>query len=94
MRKYGSFAQYDEDLKKIFINDHGELQFDKNDGWALILMPEEPYGYLSDHEYFCIHDDIFYIIKSTHPDKNISLKVISNEPPKNDSVWCNRDIWW
>ena len=64
--KYGSLALYDEDLEKIFIIDHEQLQFDKNAGWILIGIPEKPDGTLSDHDYFCIHDDICDIIQSTH----------------------------
>ena len=44
---------------KIFIIDHGKIQSDKNSGWKLIGDPEEPDRYLLDHEYFCIHDDLF-----------------------------------
>ena len=33
-------ALYDEYLKKIFIIDHEELRFDKNDGWSLIGIPD------------------------------------------------------
>ena len=50
--KYGSLALYDEDLEKLFIIDHKQLQFDKNDGWTLIGIPEKPDGTLVDHEYF------------------------------------------
>ena len=32
--KYGSLDLYDEDLKKIFIIDHEELQLDKNSSWT------------------------------------------------------------
>ena len=48
--------------KKIII-DHEQLQFDKTDGWTLIGIPEKEYGTLSDHNYFCIHDDLFNSIK-------------------------------
>ena len=67
--KYGSLALYDEDLEKIFIIDHEQLQFDKTDGWTLIGIHEKEGGTLSDHEYFCIHDDLFDRIKSTHQDQ-------------------------
>ena len=59
LAKYGSLALYDEDMKKIFIIDHEQSQFDKMDGWNLIGIPEKEDGTLSDHEYFCIHDNIF-----------------------------------
>ena len=52
----------------------------KNIGWTLIGKPEKPDGTLSDHEYFCIRDYLFYRIKSTHKDRNIMWKFISNEP--------------
>ena len=39
---------------------------------------------MSDHETFCIHDDIFDIIKPTCKDKNIMLKFIPNEPNGNE----------
>ena len=38
LAKYGSLALYDVDLEKRFIIDHEQLQFDKTDGWTLILM--------------------------------------------------------
>ena len=83
--KYGSLDLYDEDLEKIFIIDHEQLQFDKNAGWILIGIPEKPDGKLSDCEYFCIHDDIFDRIQSTHQDRNIMWRFISNEPDENGS---------
>ena len=79
LAKYGSMDLYDEDLKKIFIIDHEQLQFNKTDGWTLIWIPEKEYGTLSDHEYFCIHDDLFDRIQSTHQDRNILWRFISNE---------------
>ena len=69
--KYGSLALYDVDLEKRFIIDHEQLQFDKTDGWTWIGLPEEEDGAFSDHEYFCIHDDLFDRIKSTHQDQKI-----------------------
>ena len=50
--------------------DHEQLEFDKIDGWTLIVIPENDDGSLSNHEYFCIHDDLFDRIKSTHQDQN------------------------
>ena len=55
--------------EKIFNIDHEQLQFDKTDGWNLIGIPEKEDGSLSDHEYFCIHDDLFDIIESTDQDQ-------------------------
>ena len=64
-------ALYDEFLKKIFIIDNEQLKFDKTGGWDLIGLPEKEYGTLYDHEYFCIHDDLFDRNQSTHQDRNI-----------------------
>ena len=69
LAKYGILALYDEYLEKRFIKDHKQLQFDKNDVWTLIGIPEKEDGTLSNHEYFCIHDDLFDRIKSTHQDQ-------------------------
>ena len=52
LAKYDSLVLYDEDLKKIFIIDHEQLQFDKTDGWTLFGIPEKEDGTFSDHEYF------------------------------------------
>ena len=80
LANYGSLYLYDEDTEKIFIIDHEQLQYDKTDGWNLIVIPEKDDGNLSDREYFCIRDDIFDRIQSTHQDRNIFWKFISNEP--------------
>ena len=40
---------------------------------------------MSDHEYFCIHDDIFDRIQSTHQDRNILCRFISNKPNEYES---------
>ena len=50
----------------------------------LFRICDEPDGYLSDHDTFCIHDDIFDRIQSTNQDKNITWKLISNESNKNE----------
>ena len=84
LAKYGSLALYDEDLKKRFIIDHEKLEFDKNLVWNLIGIPEKPDGTFSDHEYFCIYDDLFDRTQSTHQDINIMWKFISNEPNENN----------
>ena len=83
--KYGSLALYDEYLEKIFIIDHERLKFDKNARWNLIGIPDKPDGNFSDREYFCIHDDLFDRIQSTHQDRNNTWKFISNEPNENES---------
>ena len=40
---------------------------------------------MSDHEYFCIRDDIFDIIELNDQDRNIMWRFISNEPSENES---------
>ena len=70
---YGSLALYDEYPKKRFIIDHEILEFDETDGWTLIEIPEKEDENLSGHEYFCIHDDLFDIIQSTHQDISILM---------------------
>ena len=84
IEKYVSLALYDEYLEKIFIINHEQLQFGKKSGWNLIGINEKPDEYSLDHEYFCIHDDLFDIIQSIHQDKNITLEYISNEPNGNE----------
>ena len=59
IEKYVSMDLYDEYLDKIFIIDHEQLQSDKEAGWNLIGITEKSDGTLPDHEYFCIHGDLF-----------------------------------
>ena len=80
LEKYGSLALYDGDLEKIFIIDHEQLESDKNSGWDLLGIPDETDGTLSDHEYLCVHDDLFDRTQSAHHDRNIMWRFISNEP--------------
>ena len=85
LEKYVGLDMYDEDMEKRFIIDHEKIQFDKNYGLSLIVIPEKPDVYLLDHEYFCINNDIFDRIQSTCQDNNIILKCIYNEPNENGS---------
>ena len=48
-------------------------------------MPEKEYGTLSDHKYFCIHNDLFDRIQSTHQVRKILSRFISNEPNEDES---------
>ena len=92
LAKYGSLALYDVDLGKIFIIDHEQLQFDKTDGWTLIGLPEKEDGTLSDHEYFCIHDDMFDRIKSTHQDQSFLWEFSYNERTEDESLLLHSEI--
>ena len=47
--KYGSLDLYDKDVKKRFIIDHKQLQYDKTDGCTLIGITEKEDGTFSDH---------------------------------------------
>ena len=76
---------YDEDLEKIFIIDHEQLQFDRNSGWTFIIIPEKLMVICLVVRRFCIHDYIFDRIQSTRQDKNIMLKFLSNEQNENQS---------
>ena len=48
-------------------------------------IPETEDGNLSDHDYFCIHGDLFDIILSIHQDRNILWRFISNQLNENKS---------
>ena len=52
LEKYGSLALYYEDLKRIFIIDHKQLELNKDAGWNLFGLPEKPDVHFSDHDYF------------------------------------------
>ena len=67
--KHVSLPLYDEDLDKRIIIDQKQLQLDKNYGSNLFVICDKPGCSLSDRETFCIHDNIFYRIQSTHQDK-------------------------
>ena len=85
LSKYGSLYLYDEDLEKRFIIDHEQLKFNKNARWDLIGIPKKPDGALSDHEYFCIHDDIFDIINQLIKIEISYRSFLSNEPNEKES---------
>ena len=46
-------------MEKRYSIDDKEIHFVKGDGYALIGNPDHPDGSSTDHEYFCIHDDLF-----------------------------------
>ena len=61
--KYVSLGLYNKDLEKQFIIDNKQLQLDKNYDWNLFGVFDKPAGTFSDHESFCIHDDLSDRIK-------------------------------
>ena len=59
MEKYGGLSFYDIDMEKIYFIDDKETNFVKVDKYALIGNPYHSDGTSTDHEYYCIHDDLF-----------------------------------
>ena len=55
------------------------MHFVKGEGYSLIGNPDFPNGSSTDHEYFCIHEDLFDIILATEQDYDITLNVIHRE---------------
>ena len=62
-------------IKRYSIDDE-DINFIKVYVFALIGNTDHPYGTSTDHEYFCIHDDLFDIILETDHNSDIALKVI------------------
>ena len=52
------------------------MHFVKGEGYALIGNPDFPDGSSTDHEYFCIHEDLFDRILATEQDSDITLNLI------------------
>ena len=74
MAKYGGLSLYDIDTEKRYDNDDKEIHFVKGDGYALIGNPYHPDISSTDHEYFYIHDDLFYRILETDQDSDITKR--------------------
>ena len=51
----------------------------------MIGIPEKEDGSFSDHEYFCINDDLFDRIKSTHQDQTFLWNFLFNELNEDES---------
>ena len=62
LAKYGGLSLYDIDFGKRYSIDDEYINFVKGYGYALIGNPYHPDGTSTDHEYFCIHDDLLSII--------------------------------
>ena len=75
MAKHGGLSLYDIDIEKIFSIDDKEFHFVKGYGYALIGNPDHPDGTSNNHEYFCIHDDLFDRILETEHNSYITLNV-------------------
>ena len=80
LEKYGGIPLYDIYFQKRYYIDDKGIHFVKGDGYALIGNPYHPDGTSTDHEYYCIHDDLFDRILETDQNFDIILKVINEEP--------------
>ena len=76
---YGRLSLYDIDTEKRYSINDKEIYFVKGDGYALIGNPDYPDGSSTDHEYFCIPEDLFDRILETDQDSYITFKVIHKE---------------
>ena len=65
LAKYGGLSLYEIDTEKRYSIDDKDMTFVKGDGYALIGNPYHPDGTSADHEYVCIHDDLFDRILET-----------------------------
>ena len=79
LAKYGGIYLYDIDIEKRYSIYDKEINFLKGDGCALIGNPDHLDGSSTDHEYFCIHDDLFDRILETEQYSGITLNVIHRE---------------
>ena len=79
LAKYGGLYLYEIDTEKRYSIDKKEMNFVKGEGYALIGNPYFPYGFSTDHDYFCIHAVFFYRILATEQDSDITLNVIHRE---------------
>ena len=76
LAKYGGLSLYDVDTEKIYYIDDKDIHFVKGDIYALIGNPDYPDWTSTDHEYFCIHYDLFEKILEIDQNSNIKLKAI------------------
>ena len=79
LAKYGGLYLYYIDFDKRYSIYDEYTHFLKGDGHYLIGNPDHPYGTSTDHEYFCVHDDLFGRILETDQNSDIALKVIHKE---------------
>ena len=75
MAKYGGLYIWYCTEKRYPI-DEKEMHFVKGEGYALIGNPEFPDGSSTDHDYFCIHEDLIDRILGTDQDSDLSLNLI------------------
>ena len=78
--KYGGLSLYYIDFGKRYSIDDEDIHFVKGYGYSLIFNPDHPDVTSIDHEYFCIHDELFDRILETDHTYNIILRLIKKEP--------------
>ena len=79
LANYGGLSLYNIDTEKRYSIDEKKMNFVKGEGYALIGNPEFPDGSSTDHEYFCMHEDLFDRILATEKDSDITLNMIHRE---------------
>ena len=77
---YIGLSIYDIEMEKRHYIDDKEIHFIKGEGYALIGNLYHPDGTSTDHEYYCIHGDLFDRILETGHNSDIKLKVTHKEP--------------
>ena len=80
MAKYGGLSLYDINFERRYSIDDEEINFVKGYEYDLVGNPDHPYGTSTDHEYFCIRDNLFDRILETDQNSEIILKVIHKDP--------------
>ena len=79
LAKYGGLSLYDIDTEKRYSIDDKEMHFVKGEVYSLIGNPDFPDGSSTDHEYFCIHEDLIDRILAKDQVYDISLNLIHRE---------------
>ena len=80
LAKYVGLSIYDIGFGKIYYIDDEDIHFVMGGSYGLIGNPDHLDGTSTDHEYFCIHDDLFNRTLETDQNYDIILKVIQKEP--------------
>ena len=79
LAKYGGLSLYYIDTEKRYYIGEKEMNFVMGEGYVLIGNPDFPDGSSTDHEYFCIDEDLFDRILATEQDSDITLNLINRE---------------
>ena len=79
LSKYGGLSLYYIDTEKRYSIDEKEMHLVKGEIYALIGNPDFTDGSSTDHEYFCIHEDLFDRILATEQDSDITLNLFHRD---------------